>query len=1126
MASSTVNLTVQHIPKHDIVKLSESTYLLWKHQVMLIIDGYGLLKYVSNDASTPKVLPHLTGLKSMLTIWSAISRLFGARSSAKVSALRHNLHSQRKAGLTLDINFLCDSASANVVTHAGDKDCQDSRSNITGLITSILGRLTLLCRSFGSVPYYQGGHLFTPQVSYPMSMLPMGVVSSDSSLGSNIGKNPFGPSMTSSPTVFVSTVPSGNVSTNIADTVWYPDTGATHHVTNDLSVFNSGATYTDVWGPTPIISTDGFAYYVSLIDVYSRHTWIYLLKRKYEIDGGGEYQALKGWFLANGVQQRVSCPSTFEQNRKVEKKHRHIVEMCLALLVEPALPLKFWNHAFVSAVHLINQLPTEVLNGKSPFEGKTVDRSHGGTGSSVNVLPIIQPTQGSSQITREAPNSTCDYRKNPGTHLSDVSHAAVAVEDNVCAGNGLITPAEETDLGENESHASTNFNGNTVKYELGLCEESQPAEEQCNKEQGNVHPMVTRSKSGIRKPKIFQVVCSDKEPRTIREVMKSSEWKVAAQAEYNALVKNNTCTLVSLPSGKKPPGIDYHEVFSPVVKPATARIVLSLVLSKRWSLKQVDINNAFLNKVLAEEVYMMQPPGYEQGDGSLVCKLNKAIYGLKQASRAWFERLKEYLEDQRFVLSRSDASLFVKEITGNIVYLLVYVDDIIVTGSCEKEVQGDEIILSQQKYIRDLLCKSSLEDAKGLPTPMATSCKLIVDTGTPIKDATHYWSVVGVLQYVVITRPDITFVVNRVCQFMQSPYDVHLQAVKHILRYLQATVDFGLSFSASSHLSLTRFADINWGLDADDRQVEYRSVARVTAEMAWLESLLSELCVTVHGKFVLWEMVAAGKRFVQEVPAFEQVADVLTKPLSAPISDYIHHVLVYGLKFDTKYYYKTGNGKSAREFWFQTPPMIGPDIPYKFGIIMGHRAQSVLFLGDLSYADRYQYNDVGIRWDSWGRFVERSTAYQPWICSAGNREIEYMPYMLFRLNRNFFDILHLISLLKAAVLCVKYTPQYQWLKDELKRVDREKTPWLIVLMHVPIYNSNEAHFMEGKSMRAVFEEWFIHQKVYVIFSSHVRAYERSHRISNIRYNISSGECYPIRDESAPVYITVGDVGHQ
>ncbi|KAK1392715.1 hypothetical protein POM88_011771 [Heracleum sosnowskyi] len=126
-------------------------------------------------------------------------------------------------------------------------------------------------------------------------------------------------------------------------------------------------------------------------------------------------------------------------------------------------------------------------------------------------------------------------------------------------------------------------------------------------------------------------------------------------------------------------------------------------------------------------------------------------------------------------------------------------------------------------------------------------------------------------------------------------------------------------------------------------------------------------------------------------------------------SGYIHHCLVDNLEYNTKYYYEIGNGHSARQFWFQTPPKIGPDVPYKFGIIgdlgqtynslstvehyMQSGGQAILFVGDLSYADRYEYHDVGVRWDSWGRFVERIAAYQPWMWSAGNHEIEYMPHM-------------------------------------------------------------------------------------------------------------------------------------
>ncbi|XP_059658175.1 bifunctional purple acid phosphatase 26-like isoform X2 [Cornus florida] len=230
-------------------------------------------------------------------------------------------------------------------------------------------------------------------------------------------------------------------------------------------------------------------------------------------------------------------------------------------------------------------------------------------------------------------------------------------------------------------------------------------------------------------------------------------------------------------------------------------------------------------------------------------------------------------------------------------------------------------------------------------------------------------------------------------------------------------------------------------------------------------------------------------------------------------SGYIHHCLVDGLQ----HYMQTGG-------------------------------QTVLFVGDLSYADRYKYNDVGIRWDSWSRFIEQSAAYQPWIWSAGNHEIEYMPNMgevfPFKSYLHRFATPHLASgssnplwysvrrasahiiVLSSYSPYVKSTPQWKWLREELKKVDREKTPWLIVLMHAPIYSSNVAHYMEGESMRAVFESWFVRSRVDLIFAGHVHAYERSYRISNIHYNVSSGERYPIPDKSAPVYITVGDGGNQ
>ena len=133
-------------------------------------------------------------------------------------------------------------------------------------------------------------------------------------------------------------------------------------------------------------------------------------------------------------------------------------------------------------------------------------------------------------------------------------------------------------------------------------------------------------------------------------------------------------------------GLDFDQVFSPVVKPATVRVMLSIALSKGWSIRQFDFNNAFLNGDLQEHVYMQQPEGYQSSNSQLVCKLQKALYGLKQAPRAWFTKLSSTLHQFGFNSTKSDTSLFTKFTASSTTYILVYVDDILITGTNASEI--------------------------------------------------------------------------------------------------------------------------------------------------------------------------------------------------------------------------------------------------------------------------------------------------------------------------------------------------------------------------------------------------------------------------------------------------------
>jgi len=287
--------------------------------------------------------------------------------------------------------------------------------------------------------------------------------------------------------------------------------------------------------------------------------------------------------------------------------------------------------------------------------------------------------------------------------------------------------------------------------------------------------------------------------------------------------------------------------------------------------------------------------------------LNKAIYVLKQAPRQWFERLKSTLLSFGFRQSKCDPSLFVYSSLGVVIYILIYVDDIILTGSSAtllqqlisqlnaifalkqlgdleyflgievKTLNSQSLLLTQAKYIRDLLSKTDMEGCKLVASPMTAGSKLSRDGSCLLTNPFHYRSVVGALQYLTITRPDITFAVNKVCQFMANPREDHWLAVKRILRYLKGTVNFGLKLQAlptAAPYSFCAFSDADWGMDQDDRrstsgvcvflgsnmiswwakkqpvvshsttESEYCSLALATTEILWIQSLLTEFIFT------------------------------------------------------------------------------------------------------------------------------------------------------------------------------------------------------------------------------------------------------------------------------------------
>lgn len=251
-------------------------------------------------------------------------------------------------------------------------------------------------------------------------------------------------------------------------------------------------------------------------------------------------------------------------------------------------------------------------------------------------------------------------------------------------------------------------------------------------------------------------------------------------------------------------GIDYMDTFAPVAKLNSVRVLLSLAANLDWPLQQLDIKNAFLNGDLEEEVYMDAPPGFGEKFGTKVCKLNKSLYGLKQSPRVWFEKFTLFVKSQGYTQGQGDLTMFFRHSKdGKIAILIVYVDDIILTGDdvCEMsrlktslssafeikdlgslryflgmEVARSKkgIVVSQRKYVLDLLKETGMSGCRPADTPIDPNQKLgDGKEGDPVNTA-RYQKLVGKLIYLSHTQPDIAFAVSLVSQFMHLPYEKHL----------------------------------------------------------------------------------------------------------------------------------------------------------------------------------------------------------------------------------------------------------------------------------------------------------------------------------------------------------------
>ncbi|GJT24324.1 putative ribonuclease H-like domain-containing protein [Tanacetum coccineum] len=255
-------------------------------------------------------------------------------------------------------------------------------------------------------------------------------------------------------------------------------------------------------------------------------------------------------------------------------------------------------------------------------------------------------------------------------------------------------------------------------------------------------------------------------------------------------------------------GIDYDEVFAPVARIEAIRLFLAYALFKDFVVYQMDVKSAFLYGKIEEEVYVCQPPGFEDPEfPDRVYKVEKALYGLHQAPRAWYETLSTYLLDNGFQRGTIDKTLFIKKVKGDILLVQVYVDDIIFR-STKKSLCNEFEKLMHKKFQMSSMAS----------TPMETSKPLIKDENAEDVDVYLYRSMIGSLMYLTSSRPDIMFAVCACARFQVTPKVSHLHAVKRIFIYLKGQSKLGLWYPKDSPFILEAYTDSDYAGASLDRK--------------------------------------------------------------------------------------------------------------------------------------------------------------------------------------------------------------------------------------------------------------------------------------------------------------------
>lgn len=624
--------------------------------------------------------------------------------------------------------------------------------------------------------------------------------------------------------------------------------------------------------------------------------------KTFRTDRGGEFNStdFKTFCEENGISRHLTAPYTPQQNGVVERRNRTLMEMTRSILKGMKIPNILWGEAVRHSTYIINRVATKALDNQTPYESlmqKKPNVEHMRIFGCVAYTkingPYLKKLEERSRCVINLgtePGSKAYRLYGPVTRQVVVSRDVIFDEKKTWDWSSFA----ETD---EEPGSFTLPNNEPVEREDDHEPEqdhiNQEEEVEANENQNEAEPqqMVNRYGRTISKPRYLDdyvlladlegerlLLTIDEEPENYSEAASSKEWIDAMESEIDSIVRNKTWELVEKPIGVKTiglkwifklkkkadgsvnkhkarlvakgyvqqKGVDFEDAFAPVARIETIRLLIAFAATRGWEIHHLDVKTAFLNGDLNEEVYVNQPEGFEKkGKENRVYRLYKALYGLRQAPRAWNLKLDHVLKSMKFQRCLKETSVYLKRSEDDLLIIAIYVDDLFVTGSSRKiidqfkedmsikfemsdlgkltyylgieVVQGDDgIRIKQEGYAKGILLDTKMDTCNLTHVPMESNLKISKAEDEQEINATEYRRAICCLRYLVHTRPDLAFSVGVLSRYMQSPRESHGQAMKHVLRYVKGTTNMGLFFKRNVSRDVIGYSDSSHNIDIDD----------------------------------------------------------------------------------------------------------------------------------------------------------------------------------------------------------------------------------------------------------------------------------------------------------------------